>query len=96
MRKHLLHFAFLAAAFILVLTACGPTPTAVVTEPPVTTEEATEPPATEPPASAVPAIPNPPTIGWLLVGTKNDFGWTQAHYDASLYLEQKIPGLTNL
>ncbi len=33
-----------------------------------------------------------PTIGLVLVGAKNDHGWSQAHYDASLYIEQKLPG----
>jgi simple sugar transport system substrate-binding protein len=32
------------------------------------------------------------TFGMILVGPHNDHGWTQAHYDAGLYLEQQIPG----
>jgi simple sugar transport system substrate-binding protein len=32
------------------------------------------------------------TFGLLLVGPKNDHGWSQAHYDAALYLQQQIPG----
>ena len=32
------------------------------------------------------------TFGMLLVGTHNDQGWSQAHYDAGLYIENKIPG----
>jgi len=32
------------------------------------------------------------TFGMLLVGAKNDQGWSQAHYDAGLYVEQQIPG----
>jgi len=32
------------------------------------------------------------TFGMLLVGAKNDQGWSQAHYDAGLYVQQKIPG----
>jgi simple sugar transport system substrate-binding protein len=32
------------------------------------------------------------TFGLLLVGPKNDHGWSQAHYDAALYLQGKIPG----
>jgi simple sugar transport system substrate-binding protein len=32
------------------------------------------------------------TFGMVLVGPHNDHGWTQAHYDAGLYIEQQIPG----
>jgi simple sugar transport system substrate-binding protein len=32
------------------------------------------------------------TFGMLLVGPYNDHGWSQAHYDAALYVESKIPG----
>jgi simple sugar transport system substrate-binding protein len=32
------------------------------------------------------------TFGMLLVGPHNDHGWSEAHYNAGLYLEQKIPG----
>jgi simple sugar transport system substrate-binding protein len=34
----------------------------------------------------------PFTFGVLLVGPYNDHGWSQAHYDAGLYVEKKIPG----
>ncbi len=91
MRKTMLRLALLAVVVVFAVTACGPkvttVPTEVVTEVPVTTV---------PIVSAVPAIGDSPTIGWILVGPKNDHGWSQAHYDASLYLEQQIPGLTNL
>ncbi len=32
-------------------------------------------------------------LGMLLVGPYNDHGWSQAHYDAGKYLEEKVPGL---
>jgi simple sugar transport system substrate-binding protein len=36
---------------------------------------------------------NKPFIfGVLLVGPYNDHGWSQAHYDAGLYVEKKVPG----
>ena len=38
------------------------------------------------------SIEKNPTFGMVLVGAKNDHGWSQAHYDAGLYVEQKIPG----
>lgn len=34
----------------------------------------------------------PLTFGLVLVGPKNDHGWSQAHYEAGQYVEQKIPG----
>jgi simple sugar transport system substrate-binding protein len=34
----------------------------------------------------------PVTFGLLLVGPYNDRGWSQAHYDAGLYVERKLPG----
>ncbi|UCG13088.1 MAG: BMP family ABC transporter substrate-binding protein [Deltaproteobacteria bacterium] len=33
----------------------------------------------------------PFVVGMLLVGPYNDRGWSQAHYDAGLYLERKLP-----
>ncbi len=34
----------------------------------------------------------PITFGMLLVGPANDAGWSQAHYDGGLYVQDKIPG----
>jgi simple sugar transport system substrate-binding protein len=31
-------------------------------------------------------------FGMVLVGPENDHGWSQAHYEAGLYVEDKIPG----
>ncbi|MFH2101809.1 MAG: BMP family ABC transporter substrate-binding protein [Chloroflexota bacterium] len=31
-------------------------------------------------------------FGMLLVGPYNDHGWSQAHYDAGLYVEENLPG----
>ncbi len=31
-------------------------------------------------------------FGMLLVGPYNDHGWSQAHYEAGMYVEEKIPG----
>jgi simple sugar transport system substrate-binding protein len=42
--------------------------------------------------SKVASIGKSPTFGMVLVGAKNDHGWSQAHYDAGLYVEQKITG----
>jgi phosphate transport system substrate-binding protein len=32
------------------------------------------------------------TFGVVLVGPRNDRGWSQAHYDAGLYVEENVPG----
>jgi basic membrane lipoprotein Med (substrate-binding protein (PBP1-ABC) superfamily) len=39
----------------------------------------------EPPAA------EPLVFGLILVGPKNDHGWSQAHYDAGLYVEANLP-----
>ena len=91
MRTTISKIALLAMVFILALSACAPK-TPVATEPPVV---ATEPPvvATEPPVVATePPAAEPFVFGILLVGAHNDQGWSQAHYDAGLYIEQNIPG----
>jgi simple sugar transport system substrate-binding protein len=43
------------------------------------------------PVSAV-ALGKQFTFGILLVGPYNDRGWSQAHYEAGRYVEEKIPG----
>ena len=94
MRKNLMRLAFFAMALMLILTACAPAATEapVQTEPPAATEEppvATEPPAaTEAPATEAPAEQF--VFGMLLVGPYNDHGWSQAHYEAGQYVEEKL------
>lgn len=41
---------------------------------------------------AVPETTEALTFGMLMVGPYNDHGWSQAHYDAGLYVEEKLPG----
>ena len=43
------------------------------------------------PVSAM-AIDKQFVFGMLLVGPYNDHGWSQAHYDAGHYVEEKVPG----
>lgn len=43
------------------------------------------------PISAM-AIDKQFVFGMLLVGPYNDHGWSQAHYDAGRYMEEKVPG----
>jgi len=93
MRKNLMRLAFFAMALVLILSACAPAATQppAATEPPVATEApaATEPPAaTEAPATEAPAEQF--VFGMLLVGPYNDHGWSQAHYEAGQYVEEKL------
>ncbi len=32
------------------------------------------------------------TFGLIMVGPRNDHGWSQAHYEAGLYIQENIPG----
>lgn len=93
MRKSLLTVFAALTVLSLILSACGtpateaPEPTeAPATEAPEPTEPpaATEAPATEPPAE------EQFVFGMLLVGPYNDHGWSQAHYEAGLYVEEKL------
>ena len=89
MRTNTMRLAFIAMALVLMLAACGPAPT------PTAAPAPTEAPATQAPATQAPTeapTQEPFTFGVLLVGAHNDNGWSQAHYDAGLYVEQKIPG----
>jgi len=90
MPKNLMCLALPAMALVLVLSACGP----AATEPPAATEapSVTDVPAvteapvvTEPPVAAEPFV-----FGMLLVGPFNDHGWSQAHYEAGQYVEEKL------
>lgn len=92
MRTKVFQVTLLAMMLIMVATACGPKPTIIPTVVP------TKPPTavpTEVPV-ATEATPTEFTFGMILVGAHNDQGWSQAHYDAGLYIEQNIPGTTML
>jgi simple sugar transport system substrate-binding protein len=76
MRKNFARLAMFAMALMLVLSACGGG------------QPAAEEPAAEQPAAEQPAEPF--IFGMLLVGPYNDNGWSQAHYEAGLYVEEKF------
>jgi simple sugar transport system substrate-binding protein len=67
--------------FVMVVSACAK----ATTNAPVATNA---PPTTAP---TVAATAEPFTFGMLLVGAKNDQGWSQAHFEAGQYVEQNIP-----
>jgi simple sugar transport system substrate-binding protein len=101
-RKVIWKILMLLAATAVALAACaGPTaapteaPTAAPTEAPMVPTEAptvapTEAPAAEPTETPVQEL----TFGLLFVGPYNDHGWSQAHYEAGLYVEETVPGTT--
>ena len=73
---------------VLVLSACTtPTaaPTAAPTQAPVVVETAAP--------TAAPTEAPLPVFGMVLIGSAADGGWSQAHYDAGLYVTEKIPGV---
>jgi simple sugar transport system substrate-binding protein len=41
-------------------------------------------------AATTTTAPQPLVFGMILVGPQNDRGWSQAHYEAGLYLEEKL------
>ncbi|MDY6846352.1 MAG: BMP family ABC transporter substrate-binding protein [Chloroflexota bacterium] len=80
MKKRLVIILFaLLLVPILVLTACQQTP------------EVEDPTEEQPPASEE-TEPEEFIFGILMVGPYNDRGYSQAHYEAGLYVEENIPG----
>ena len=49
----------------------------------------TEAPSAEPEETEA---PEEFVFGVILVGPKNDRGWSQAHYEGGLYIEENLPG----
>ncbi|MGD8759588.1 MAG: BMP family ABC transporter substrate-binding protein, partial [Anaerolineales bacterium] len=79
----------LAVILSLFVAACGGPAAATPTEP-----EPTEPPSVEETEEPVepPEEPEPFVFGMILVGPKNDRGWSQAHYEGGVYVEENMPG----
>jgi simple sugar transport system substrate-binding protein len=73
-------------------------PAATAVPEPTTAPEPTkaEEPTKAPEPTQVPeptqATPEKLIFGLLMVGPYNDHGWSQAHYDAGLYVQEKVPG----
>ncbi|WKZ34753.1 MAG: BMP family ABC transporter substrate-binding protein [Anaerolineales bacterium] len=82
MHKNFARLAMLAMALMLVLSACGGQT--------VATEEAPAPEAPAATEAPVSPVVEPFVFGMLLVGPYNDNGWSQAHYEAGLYVEEKL------
>ncbi len=79
-RNILLVLTSLLVLASMLLSACS-SATPVPTQPPQPTK------GVEPTKA-----PEKFVFGLLLVGPYNDHGWSQAHYDAGLYIQQKMPG----
>jgi simple sugar transport system substrate-binding protein len=84
-KKQLL-FSILVIGSIL-LAACGtPTPATEAVEEPMVEEPVAEEPVAEEPAA------EPLIFGMVLVGPQNDHGWSQAHYEGGLFVQENLPG----
>ena len=88
--------ASLLVIVALFATACGGAATQA--PPPAATEApATEAPATEAPAAGGLQIPDVVAgkfnVAMVLIGPHNDGGWSQAHYEGLVYVEQNVPNV---
>ncbi len=73
----------LLAVFALIVAACGDDGAETTTTAAQTTTTAGE-------ETTTTAAAEPLTVGMIMVGPYNDHGWSQAHYDAGLYLQEKL------
>ena len=98
MHKNLSRLAMFAMALMLVLSACGGAPEATqapatdATEAPAATEA---PVATEAPADSggfqIPEVVEGKfNVAMVLIGPHDDGGWSQAHYEGLLYVEENV------
>ena len=76
----------------LVVSSCAPAQVDQSTE--SGSAEAEEEIVVEPNEGASAEAPEDIILGMLFVGPYNDRGWSQAHYDAGLYVEEKLPGVS--
>ena len=91
MQSKIWRIAALLVLSAMIVSACG----GAATEAPPA--ETAAPPVTEAPvATEAPVVTEAPpaefVFGIILVGPKNDHGWSQAHYEAGLYVEESLPG----
>ena len=80
-------WSLLVVGVLLVVGCAGPaTPTA--------TPEFPTTPSPPTPTTPPPATPTPEKFlfGIVLVGPKNDHGWSEAHYIAAEYVKEHVPG----
>lgn len=70
----------------------APAPAATPTTAAAAPTTASVAPTSAPTAAATVAASKPLVFGMVLVGPNNDHGYSEAHYNAGLYLEKNIPG----
>jgi basic membrane protein A and related proteins len=103
MRKTILQVVIALTVLSMLLSACAaPATEAPATEAPVTEAPATDAPATEAAVTEAPAaegfqIPEVEdgkfNVGMVLIGPHDDGGWSQAHYEGLLYIEENVPNV---
>jgi basic membrane protein A len=96
MRKNISRLAIIALALMLVLSACGGAKPAA-TEAPVAATEAPV-AATEAPAAAegfqIPeVVAGKFNVAMVLIGPHDDGGWSQAHYEGLVYIQDNVPNV---
>lgn len=93
--KHTWKLVSLVILVAMLLAACKPAatpePTAVVEKPTEAVVATTEAPAETVAPTEAPA-PEEFIFGMLFVGPYNDHGYSQAHYEGGLYVEENLPG----
>jgi len=103
-RQTLLRILTFALAFVLIASACSQ---AVAPQPAEPEEPAAPEDTAEPAAPAEPAEPAEPStgfqipeieegmfnVGMVLIGPHDDGGWSQAHYEGLLYVEENVPNV---
>ena len=88
MRKTLLKVALLLTVFVIVLSACGPSPKPAATEAPAATQ------APESGGLQIPDIEQGKfNVAWVLIGPHDDGGWSQAHYEGLQYVQKNVPNV---
>jgi len=104
MLKRLIQLTGVLATAAFIVAACGPQPAEAPAAP--AAPEATEAPAAAPAATEAPAeapaaeglqIPDVEegkfNVAAVLIGPHDDGGWSQAHYEGLLYVEQNVPNV---
>jgi len=92
-RKNLFTFVALLTIAATLITACGTaTPAAPAQAPAATTAPVAQPTAAPKTGLQIPDIEKGKfNVAYVLIGPHDDGGWSQAHYEGLLYVEQNVP-----
>ncbi len=96
--KALWHLFALVIVFALVLAACQPQPAATPQATEAAPAETQAPVETPPPAETggfqIPEIQEGKfNVAMVLIGPHDDGGWSQAHYEGLVYVQQNVPNV---